>query len=270
MDNVIVDYNNKDIYPDVPLNGRNKKSISWFPDKIENLLDGGCSFGYGTKYYAKYAKNTFGAEIDKTHYEVAKKRFKNIEFVNTALESTPFEDNFFDVVVLNDVLEHTNDKIQTLSELNRIMKKGGVLILSTPHKGLFQLLDPYNYGYYLKKHLKFIYIPLYFLIRFLKTGKLPKDFNPEHGVKHFHYNLKDYKNMLEKSSFGKDYEISDLFRSGLLLEPIYYNLERIFDIFLPIKIKNVVLKPFFWLASIEYWLPTGIFAYNIAARIIKK
>lgn len=270
MDNIIIDYNNKDIYPDVPLNGRNKKSISWFPDKIENLLDGGCSFGYGTIFYAKYAKNTFGAEIDKTHYEVAKKRFKNIEFVNTALESTPFEDNFFDVVVLNDVLEHTNDKIQTLSELNRIMKKGGVLILSTPHKGLFQFLDPYNYGYFLKKYFKFIYIPLYFLIRFLKTRQFPKDFNPEHGVKHFHYNLKDYKKMLEKSSFGKDYEISDLFRSGLLLEPIYYNLERIFDIFLPIKIKNVVLKPFFWLASIEYWLPTGIFAYNIAARIIKK
>lgn len=266
----MTDYNNKDIYPDVPLNGRNKKSILWFPKNIENLLDGGCSFGYGTIYYSKHAKNTYGAEIDATSVEVARNRFKNISFVNTALENTPFENSFFDVVVLNDVLEHTNDKIQTLSELNRIMKKGGVLILSTPHKGLFQLFDPYNYGYYLKKYFKFLYIPLYYIVRFMKTGKFPKEFNPEHGVKHFHYNINDYNEMLKKSTFNENYEITDIFRSGLLLEPIYYNLERILDIILPLKIKNIILKPFFWMASIEYWLPTGTFAYNIAARIIKK
>ena len=67
-------------YPDVPLNGRNKLSISWFPKSIDKLLDGGCSFGYGTRYFAEYANSTYGVEINKEHYEVAKSRFKNITF----------------------------------------------------------------------------------------------------------------------------------------------------------------------------------------------
>jgi 2-polyprenyl-3-methyl-5-hydroxy-6-metoxy-1,4-benzoquinol methylase len=270
MADVLVNVNDFDKFPDVPLNGRNKLSISWFPKEIDTLLDGGCSFGYGTRYFAEHANKTYGVEINPEHYEVAKSRFKNITFKNSALEKTDFDNEFFDVIVLNDVLEHTNDKIQTLSELNRILKSGGTLILSTPHKGLFQLLDPYNYGYYLKKYFSFLYNPLYKLIRLIKTGKIPKDVNPEHGVKHYHYSLKDYNNMLQISEFKNNYKIDKVFRSGLLIEPIYYNLERIFDIFMPAKMKKIVLKPFFFLAELEYWIPTGILAYNIAVRIIKK
>lgn len=262
--------NNFDKYPDVPLGGRLKLSIRWFPEKIDRLLDGGCSFGYGTRYFVKYAKETYGVEISKEHYEVGKKRFKNISFHNSGLEKTEFEDEFFDVIVLNDVLEHTTDRIQSLSEMYRILKKGGVIIISTPHKGLFGFLDPYNYGYYLKKYLKFIYIPLFKIIRFIKTGKFPKEANPEHGVKHYHYSLKDFKNMLEISDFNESYEIDKVFRSGLILEPMYLNLERILDIFLPIKIKNTILKPIYKLVEKEYWIPTGIFAYDIAIRVIKK
>jgi ubiquinone/menaquinone biosynthesis C-methylase UbiE len=270
METKTVDYSNLDKYPDVPLNGRLKLAIKWFPEKIDNLLDGGCSFGYGTRYFAEYCKECYGAEINPEHFEVAKNRFKNIKFFNTALEQTPFEDNFFDVIVLNDVLEHTTDQIQTLSEMNRILKSGGVIIISTPHKGLFQHFDPYNYGYYLKKYFNFIYSPLYKTIRFIKTGKFPTNENWEHGVKHYHYNLDDFKQMLDKSTFKNNYKIDKVFRSALVLDVLFYNLERIFDIFMPLKLKNFVLKPFFFLAEKEYWIQTGILANNIALRIIKK
>lgn len=264
-----LDYLNLDKYPDVPLNGRLRLSINWFPEKIDKLLDGGCSFGYGTRYFAEYCKECYGAEINPEHYEVAKRRFKNIKFFNTALEETPFEDDFFDVIVLNDVLEHTNDRIQTLSEMNRVLKPEGVIIISTPHKGLFQHFDPYNYGYYLKNYFSFIYKPLYKLIRFIKTGKLPKSENWEHGVKHYHYNIDDFKNMLDLSTFKGNFKIDKIFRSGLVLEVLYFNLERILDVFLPIKLKNMLLKPLFYLSEKEYWLPAGPLAYNIALRIIK-
>src|ERR1051325_1679852 len=46
----------------------------------------------------------------------------------------PYEDNRFDVVIFTEVIEHlSRDPAQTMSEINRITKTGGYLILSTPN-----------------------------------------------------------------------------------------------------------------------------------------
>jgi len=46
----------------------------------------------------------------------------------------PYEDDRFDVVIFTEVLEHlSRDPGQTMSEINRITKSGGYLLLSTPN-----------------------------------------------------------------------------------------------------------------------------------------
>jgi SAM-dependent methyltransferase len=46
----------------------------------------------------------------------------------------PYEDRRFDVVIFTEVLEHlSRDPLQTMSEINRITKPGGYLLLSTPN-----------------------------------------------------------------------------------------------------------------------------------------
>jgi SAM-dependent methyltransferase len=46
----------------------------------------------------------------------------------------PYEDSSFDIVIFTEVLEHlSRDPCQTLSEINRITRAGGWLILSTPN-----------------------------------------------------------------------------------------------------------------------------------------
>jgi SAM-dependent methyltransferase len=46
----------------------------------------------------------------------------------------PYEDGRFDVVIFTEVIEHlSRDPLQTLSEINRITKPGGYLLLSTPN-----------------------------------------------------------------------------------------------------------------------------------------
>ncbi len=46
----------------------------------------------------------------------------------------PYQDGSFDVVIFTEVLEHlSRDPLQTMSEINRITKLGGCLILSTPN-----------------------------------------------------------------------------------------------------------------------------------------
>ena len=49
------------------------------------------------------------------------------------LEALPFEDNYFDAVIANHVLEHVDDDEKALSEILRVLKPGGVAILQTPY-----------------------------------------------------------------------------------------------------------------------------------------
>jgi SAM-dependent methyltransferase len=48
------------------------------------------------------------------------------------LHSIPLEDNRFDVVFCNHVMEHVNDPIQCMKELYRVMKPGGWAIMQVP------------------------------------------------------------------------------------------------------------------------------------------
>jgi 2-polyprenyl-3-methyl-5-hydroxy-6-metoxy-1,4-benzoquinol methylase len=269
MENEIVNNINLKDFPEHKPRNRIKLSYKWIDTNVENLLDGGCSFGYGTRYLAEKSKNTYGIDVNKVHIAVASLRYKNIDFRFGALEKTDYESNFFDLVNLNDVLEHTNDKIQTLNEMYRVLKKGGEIIISTPHKGLFAFMDPYNYGYYLRRFFPGFYKFIYKLVRLVKEGKIPEEFNPEHTQKHEHYSLRDFINMLQQSSFRDGYSIEKVFRSGLLIEVLIMNIESILNIFLPQRISRMILKPFSWLGDVDYLIPYGILSYNIAIKVRK-
>lgn len=73
-------------------------------------------------------------------------RFKSVhgnEYITADLESPlakvkmdihamPFENNAFDVVLCNHVLEHVDDDIQAMKEIERVLKPGGFAILQVP------------------------------------------------------------------------------------------------------------------------------------------
>jgi SAM-dependent methyltransferase len=47
-------------------------------------------------------------------------------------QQIPFEDSLFDVVICTELLEHTKEPLKVLLEINRVLKKGGSLFLTTP------------------------------------------------------------------------------------------------------------------------------------------
>jgi 2-polyprenyl-3-methyl-5-hydroxy-6-metoxy-1,4-benzoquinol methylase len=256
-------------YPEHKLTGRGKLSFKWLHDNIANLLDGGCSYGYSTRYFKTKATATYGIDINPIHIEIAKTRYPDVNFICSGLEETGLKSDFFDAIVLNDVLEHTHDKLQTLNEMFRLLKSKGIIIISTPNKGLFGFLDPYNFGFYFRKYVPSLYKALYKIIRLIKEGKIPKEFNPAHLEKHWHYSKRDLLEMLNKSSFKNRFKVEKIFRSGLLVEVLTMNLEIILGVFIPNKILNVILKPFRFLSNLDYWICYGNFSYNIAMKIIK-
>ena len=52
--------------------------------------------------------------------------------VKMDIHQIPFEDNTFDVILCNHVLEHVADDIQAMSEIRRVLKIGGFSIMQVP------------------------------------------------------------------------------------------------------------------------------------------
>jgi ubiquinone/menaquinone biosynthesis C-methylase UbiE len=76
-------------------------------------------------------------EISEKRIEMLSKLFdgKNVEILTTILdhENLPYSDNTLDVVVMVDVIEHLIDPIRVCNEIQRVLKKGGILIIGTPN-----------------------------------------------------------------------------------------------------------------------------------------
>ncbi len=104
--------------------------------KEKVVLDVACGSGYGSNYLArKGAKKVFGTDIDKVPLEIARKNYStpNLEFVQGSVLELPFPDNFFDVVVSFETIEHLTETKKYIKEIKRVLKKGGTFICSTPN-----------------------------------------------------------------------------------------------------------------------------------------
>lgn len=114
---------------------KNGENILKLLPKIEgnvSILDLGCDDGSWTKVLGeKYHKaSLFGVEVVQ---ERLKKAIERGVAVKSFDLNGPFdfEDNFFDVVHCNQVIEHLYDTDSFISEVYRVLKPGGCFIVST-------------------------------------------------------------------------------------------------------------------------------------------
>jgi len=93
-------------------------------------------------FNAKHTKSVLHVAPEQCFYKPFK-AMKNIQYTTADLESPladvkmdlhqiPFEDNHFDIIFCNHVLEHVDNDRQCMSELFRVMKKGGWGIFQVP------------------------------------------------------------------------------------------------------------------------------------------
>jgi len=98
------------------------------------VLDVGCALGFFLKYCDLYGLNTYGVDISKYAIDESKKVTEAELFVHDIDNGFPmFEDNFFDLITVFDVIEHLNSPYNLVNELYRICKKNGKLIITTPN-----------------------------------------------------------------------------------------------------------------------------------------
>lgn len=115
------------------------------------ILDAGC----GGQYYRKYCEHLKYKSQDFGKYTVDTKtiigtiglggsegyRYGELDYVGD-IWSVKENDGVFDAILCTEVFEHIPYPIETLHEFSRLLKKGGVLILTAPSNCL-RHMDPY-------------------------------------------------------------------------------------------------------------------------------
>lgn len=102
------------------------------PSKKPKILDIGCGTGKNIEELQKIG-DVYGLDNSKEALSFCKKRRLKKLILGTA-EKTSLKKNFFDVITLLDVLEHTDDS-KVLKEAYRILKKDGLIIITVPAFG---------------------------------------------------------------------------------------------------------------------------------------
>lgn len=96
------------------------------------VLDVGCFNGVIGEILIKKGNEVFGVDASLEAVVQAKKR--GVKAVVGDLEKRfPYEDDFFDVCVAGEVIEHIVDTNIFIREIRRVLKQNGYLILSTPN-----------------------------------------------------------------------------------------------------------------------------------------
>ena len=94
------------------------------------VLDLGCGDGDFALRLNELGYEVIAGDIDRNRF----KYHKEIEFKSCDItKEMPFTDNYFDYVLMLEVVEHLRNPYVVISEINRIIKKNGFLILSTPN-----------------------------------------------------------------------------------------------------------------------------------------
>jgi len=103
------------------------------------VLDCACGMGYGSNYLKGKASMVIGGDISREAIEYAKNLYKQEGLFFLQLDATklPFCDNFFDVIISLETIEHLENYKSFLCECVRVLKRGGTLICSTPNRYRF-------------------------------------------------------------------------------------------------------------------------------------
>ncbi len=113
------------------------------------VLDFGCGERPFDSFFAKFSAQTVACDLQQN-------QFGTVDVVLTPeTYRLPFDSGAFDVVCLFDVLEHVKDDLALMSELCRIVKDGGLLLLSVPFMYRFHEI-PHDYRRYTPTGLKYL------------------------------------------------------------------------------------------------------------------
>ena len=145
-------------------------------------LDIGC--GENPYIFHEHLNNYIGMDIDISILKMVSQNLPNVSLICASGSHAPFKDHSFDLVICTEVLEHLKNPEEVISEMSRVLTKGGKAIVSIPSLSLPQIVilwvayktkriteKPYQSPHHVREYARFRVTP-----HFEKTSNLFKLF----------------------------------------------------------------------------------------------
>lgn len=157
------------------------RAYIWIP-KNKRILDIGCGTGETLLYHKKRGCEVYGIDPD-SNLKILSEMY-NLNIHTGIFDSSIYQKNFFDYITMDQVIEHVNDPVHFLSEVKKILKQDGKIIISTPNSfgfGAFlfgkKWLNwhvPYHVNFFSKKSLIILLSKSGFKLEKIKTITPPE------------------------------------------------------------------------------------------------
>ena len=169
--------------------------------KNQILLDIGCGSGEWSNSIAKKGIAVFGIDPDKEALVAARtyalKTHSGATFAEATAEDLPFQSAHFDCILSVCAIEHFNDYSRSISEMSRVIKVGGTLVLTA---------DSFSYGQ-IKPALKNKHRSEYHVVNYFTVEQLTKE-------------LKQYGFEVLETSYFINSRFSSFFFALLIRHPL--------------------------------------------------
>ena len=124
--------------------------MNWLqPAHAGTILDVGCGRGFYTEAVARvYPQATaVGVDYNEKPLTLAREQAHAalVSLARSDARALPFPAASFDAVICPDVLEHIVEHDVVLSEVNRVLKEDGLLLITVPHQNYPFVWDPINW-----------------------------------------------------------------------------------------------------------------------------
>ncbi len=103
-------------------------------DKV--VLDIASGEGYGSNLIKNVAIKVYGVDISEEAIQHSKEKYnrENLEFKIGSTSKIPLGDSSVEVVISFETLEHHDEHNEMMNEIKRVLKPGGILLISSPEK----------------------------------------------------------------------------------------------------------------------------------------
>jgi 2-polyprenyl-3-methyl-5-hydroxy-6-metoxy-1,4-benzoquinol methylase len=113
--------------------------------KTNKILDVGCGTGFFLEVAKEMGWEVYGTEFADNAVEIC--RNKGIIMQTGPLKAENYSSEMFDIITSFEVLEHINNPIEEVTNIHKILRKGGLVYLTTPNFNALErylLKDNYN------------------------------------------------------------------------------------------------------------------------------
>ena len=119
----------------------------------KKVLDIASGEGYGSNLIAGKATEVVGVDISADAVKRAGQKYKkdNLKFLEGSAAEIPCENNYFDIVVSFETIEHHDKHDEMLSDIKRVLKPGGLVIISSPDKLYYTDKRNFNNKFHVKE-----------------------------------------------------------------------------------------------------------------------